>query len=99
MKKLIALVLALSLALVLVACGTSTSKESPEASAEASTAVTGGKIGVAMPTKSLERWNRDGSFLQKQFEAKGYTVELVYSDNDAAKQVNDLENLIADKVN
>ncbi|MFB0919545.1 MAG: sugar ABC transporter substrate-binding protein, partial [Oscillospiraceae bacterium] len=42
---------------------------------------------------------RDGSFLQKQFEAKGYTVDLVYSDNDATKQVSDIENLIADKVN
>ena len=102
MKKVIALVLALSLALVLVACGSSASKESPAASAAPSAAATvaaGGKIGIAMPTKSLERWNRDGSFLQKQFEAKGYTVDLVYSDNDATKQVSDIENLIADKVN
>ena len=52
-----------------------------------------------MPTKSLERWNRDGSFLQKQFESKGCEVELVYSDNDVNQQVNDIENLIADKVN
>ena len=27
----------------------------------------GGKIGISMPTQSLERWNRDGSYLQKQF--------------------------------
>ncbi|PKM72403.1 MAG: ABC transporter substrate-binding protein [Firmicutes bacterium HGW-Firmicutes-16] len=100
MKKVIALVLALSLALVLVACGTSASKESPKASAEPSATVAeGGKIGIAMPTKSLERWNRDGSFLKNQFEAKGYTVDLVYSDNDATKQVSDIENLIAGKVN
>ncbi len=102
MKKVIALVLALSLALVLVACGTSASKESPAASAEASAAATvaaGGKIGIAMPTKTLERWNRDGSFLKKAFEDKGYTVELVYSDDKAATQVSDIENLIADKVN
>jgi putative multiple sugar transport system substrate-binding protein len=59
----------------------------------------GGKVGIAMPTKSLERWNRDGSFLQKQFESKGCEVELVYSDNDVNQQVNDIENLIADKVN
>lgn len=100
MKKVIALVLALSLALVLVACGTSASKESPTAApSAAATVAAGGKIGIAMPTKSLERWNRDGSFLQKQFEAKGYTVDLVYSDNDVTKQVSDIENLIADKVN
>jgi len=100
MKKVIALVLAIALALVLVACGTAATTASPEASAAATEQVAaGGKIGVAMPTKSLERWNRDGSFLQKAFEEKGYEVELVYSDNDVAKQVSDIENLIADKVN
>jgi putative multiple sugar transport system substrate-binding protein len=25
----------------------------------------GKKVGIAMPTKSLERWNRDGSYLQE----------------------------------
>ena len=24
----------------------------------------GGKIGISMPTQSLERWNRDGSYLE-----------------------------------
>ena len=100
MKKLIALALVLAMALLLVACGTSGTKASPAASTEASVApAAGGKIGVAMPTKSLERWNRDGSFLEKAFKEKGYEVELVYSDNDATKQVSDIENLIADKVN
>ena len=41
-----------------------------------------------MPTKSLERWNRDGSYLQEQFESAGYEVELTYSDNDVTQQVN-----------
>jgi len=101
MKKVIALVLALSLALVLVACGTSApaASEEPSTPAESSEPVAeGGKIGIAMPTKSLERWNRDGSFLQKEFEDRGYEVELVYSDNNVDKQVSDIENLIADKV-
>ena len=98
MKKVLILVLVLAMALALVACGTTTTEESTAPAASA--AVTeGGKIGIAMPTKSLERWNRDGSFLQTQFEEKGYEVELVYSDNDVAKQVSDIENLIADKVN
>ncbi|SHI22991.1 putative multiple sugar transport system substrate-binding protein [Sporobacter termitidis DSM 10068] len=111
MKKVLALLLALVLAAALVACSTETSSASPSASSAAPTSsapasdaaspsapAAGGKIGVAMPTKSLERWNRDGAFLKKQFEAQGYTVELTYSDNDATKQVNDIENMIADKV-
>ena len=101
MKKVIVLLLALAMALSLIACGgTKTATTSAAASASpAASVAAGGKIGIAMPTKSLERWNRDGSFLQKQFEAKGYTVDLVYSDNNATKQVSDIENLIADKVN
>jgi len=52
-----------------------------------------------MPTKSLERWNRDGSYLEEQFKGKGCEVELTYSDNKIDQQVKDIENLIADKVN
>ena len=55
-------------------------------------------IGISMPTKSLERWNRDGSYLKEQFESKGSNVELTYSDNKSAQQNNDIEGLIADNV-
>ena len=58
----------------------------------------GDLIGISMPTKSLERWNRDGSYLKEQFEAAGYKVELTYSDNDAVQQNNDISNMIADGV-
>ena len=57
------------------------------------------KIGISMPTKSLERWNRDGSYLKEQFENEGYEVEITYSDNDAEQQVNDIQNLVSDGVN
>ena len=85
----------------------STSSASSEASTEsadtqsssAKPAAGGGQtIGISMPTKSLERWNRDGSYLQDQFEEAGYKVELTYSDNKSAQQNNDIEGLIADKV-
>ncbi len=72
--------------------------EAPAASTEAA-AADGQIVGIAMPTKSLERWNRDGSYLQKQFESKGYKVELTFSDNKIDQQVKDIEGLIADKVN
>lgn len=59
----------------------------------------GGKtVGIAMPTKSLERWNRDGEYLKSQFEEAGYNVELKYSDNDTNQQNNDIQSMIADKV-
>lgn len=56
------------------------------------------KVGISMPTKSLERWNRDGSYLKEQFEAAGYEVLLTYSDNDSVQQNDDISNMIADGV-
>ena len=83
MKKILSFALALMLVLSLCVC------------AMAEDAKT---VGIAMPTRSLERWNRDGQDLQEQFEAAGYAVKLVYSDNDIEQQNNDLANLIADGV-
>ena len=57
-----------------------------------------GKVGIAMPTQSLERWNRDGAYLEDQFKAAGYDVILTYSDNDNDKQVNDIANMLSQDV-
>ena len=84
MKKLVSLVLAL--ALILGVCSF--------AVAEGGTK----KVGIAMPTQSLERWNRDGTYLKEQFEAAGYEVILTYSDNDNDKQVNDIANMLSQDV-
>ena len=58
----------------------------------------GQKIGISMPTQSLERWNRDGSYLDEQFKSAGYETILTYSDNDTNRQVNDIQNMIAEDV-
>lgn len=52
------------------------------------------KIGVAMPTQSLQRWNQDGSNMKQQLESFGYTVDLQYANNDVALQISQLENMI-----
>lgn len=76
-------------------------EDAAEAVAEAATEVAadGALIGISMPTQSLERWNRDGSYLDEQFKAAGFKTELTYSDNDAGRQVNDIQNMLADGVN
>ena len=64
-----------------------------EAEAPAATA-SGNKVGVAMPTKDLQRWNQDGSNMQAELEAAGYEVDLQYASNDVATQVSQIENMI-----
>lgn len=54
----------------------------------------GGKIGVAMPTKDLQRWNQDGENMKKELEEAGYEVDLQYANNDIATQVSQIENMI-----
>ncbi|MDO4546609.1 MAG: sugar ABC transporter substrate-binding protein [Clostridia bacterium] len=52
------------------------------------------KVGVAMPTQDLQRWNQDGENMKAQLEAAGYEVILTYSNNEVARQVSDIENMI-----
>ena len=87
MKKYLALLLALAMVFALAACGGSAAK--PEA------APTGDLVGVAMPTKDLQRWNQDGENMKAMLEKAGYQVDLQYGANDIATQVSQIENMIA----
>jgi putative multiple sugar transport system substrate-binding protein len=109
-KRLLGILLTVMMVISLIGCSsdkdtpTSTDTDATATKAAATTApvATDAKditVGVSMPTKSLERWNRDGAYLKAQFEALGYKVELTYSDDDSDQQVNDLQNLIAEGVN
>ncbi len=51
-------------------------------------------VGVAMPTKSLQRWNQDGANMKSKLEAAGYQVVLEYADNQVEQQVTQVENMI-----
>ena len=103
MKKFLALSLALAMSLSLAACGgngggSSSGSGSASTSGSGSAADGAQKIGISMPTQSLERWNRDGSYLDQQFQAAGYETIVTYSDNDTNRQVNDIQNMIAEDV-
>ena len=111
-KKLLAFLLMAAMLLSLVACGgNGTNNTSSNTGNNAgnqtnnstsdtgdSGAAGGQKVGISMPTQSLERWNRDGSYLDEQFKSAGYETILTYSDNDTNRQVNDIQNMIAEDV-
>lgn len=66
-----------------------------EAEAPKENVDTKGKIiGVAMPTKSSQRWIQDGDNIKAQLEAKGYVVDLQYAEDSVDAQVSQIQNMI-----
>lgn len=51
-------------------------------------------VGIAMPTKSLERWNKDGSNLEALLQDAGYDTNLQYADNKVDQQISQIQNMI-----
>ncbi len=99
MKKILSTMLAAVFMLSLVGCGAAktTNGAAPTTAPAATTTEAkpaGGLIGVAMPTQSLQRWNQDGENMKKELEAKGYTVDLQYANNDVNTQIQGIENMI-----
>ncbi|MEV7867883.1 multiple monosaccharide ABC transporter substrate-binding protein [Streptomyces sp. NPDC088124] len=83
-------VTALSLALSLTACG-----QSSEGGGKDETK--GGKgstVGIAMPTKSSERWIADGNNVVAELKKLGYKTDLQYGEDNVAQQVAQIENMI-----
>ncbi|MEV5434585.1 multiple monosaccharide ABC transporter substrate-binding protein [Streptomyces sp. NPDC052682] len=85
---------AASLALTLSACGQNSEGGSKDEGGDAK----GGTIGIAMPTKSSERWIADGNNVVKDLQSKGYKTKLVYGEDDPDQQVSQVENLITQGV-
>lgn len=103
MKKILGMFLASAMLFSFAACssngavGNSNGSEATSTPAATSTTKTkgsGGKVGIAMPTQSSQRWINDGSNLKSQLEALGYTVDLQYAEDDVQAQVNQIENMI-----
>lgn len=91
---LAAIATAASLALSLTACGQNSEGGSKQKPGDAK----GATIGIAMPTKSSERWIADGANVVKNLRAKGYRTKLVYGEDDPDTQVSQIENLITQGV-
>ena len=53
-----------------------------------------GTIGIAMPTKSSQRWIADGENMVKAFKALGYNTDLQYADDEIPVQLSQVENMV-----
>ncbi len=85
MRSVLAVVASAALALGLAACAPA---------ADGGSEGEGGLVGIAMPTRSSERWIQDGDALKAQFEEAGYTVDLQYAEDDIPTQVSQIENMV-----
>lgn len=113
MRKLLAVLVMLAMVLSLAACGgADKAADAPKADApkaeetkadapkaEEKKAEGGKVIGIAMPTKSSQRWIDDGNNMVKQFEEKGYKCDLQYAEDVVENQVAQIENMITKGVN
>ena len=87
-KKVLLATLAAGSMLALAACSGGSGGGSGDGGGD------GGLIGVAMPTKSSERWIQDGDAVKEQLEEQGFTVDLQYAEDDIPTQVSQIENMI-----
>lgn len=86
MKRLLFVFMTALLLVVLAACGDS--KGAGGGSGDK------GFVGIAMPTKSSERWVHDGENMVKELEKLGYKTDLQYAEDVVENQVSQIENMI-----
>jgi putative multiple sugar transport system substrate-binding protein len=94
-------ILVFAMAIAMVACGTPAANgNSSEPASEAPSVQPseetseGGYIGISMPTKSSERWIKDGNTMKQILEDRGYTVDLQYAEDDIPTQKAQIETMI-----
>lgn len=75
-----------ALSAALAACGNDSSGEGGGGG--------GGKVGVAMPTQTLERWIHDGDNVKTQLTEAGYEVDLQYANDDIPTQQQQIDQMI-----
>lgn len=91
-KKMIALVAGAAMCFGLAACGST--RGGSASKGDGATIEKGATIGISMPTKSEERWNKDGNNLKAKLEKAGYKVILSFADDKPAQQNADIENMV-----
>jgi putative multiple sugar transport system substrate-binding protein len=99
MKKVFVIILSLVLLTSLFACNSADTDQpvqtpdtqTPDGQTPGDDVV---RVGVSMPTKSGERWIRDGDAIKAGLEALGYEVDLQFAEDHVDAQVSQVENMI-----
>ena len=103
MKKFIALLLVLTMTLSLVACGgkaTQTEQTTDPSNQQTDVSDKSGDsktvdIGIVLPTKDEPRWIQDETRFKDALRSTEYSVEVLFSQGDSAREKQNVEALIA----
>src|SRR5262245_35049726 len=71
--------------MLLAACGGGAATEAPTSKLA---------VGIVLPTKDEPRWIQDETRFKDALTAKGYDVEILFSQGDSAKEKTNVESLI-----
>lgn len=102
MKKLLAMLLVLTMTLSLVACGSQPAEQpkEPDTQGDATPSEKPVEsntidIGIVLPTKDEPRWIQDETRFTDALRSTNYSVEVLFSQGDSAKEKQNVEALIA----
>lgn len=85
MKKAMLALLMVAMLMALTACNLAESGAGDKSK---------GYVGLAMPTKSSERWVNDGKNMERLFQEKGYKTDLQFAEDVVENQISQIENMI-----
>ena len=91
-KKILSGLMVMTMVLGLTACGSKAATTTTTKTTD--TKASGQLAGIAMPTKTSQRWIDDGDNMVKSLEKLGYKTDLQYADNNVQNQVAQIENMI-----
>lgn len=90
MKRVLFVLTVLTLSIALVACGSNNAGGNDGGDGDTK----GKTVGIAMPTKSSERWVDDGNNMVEKLEELGYETDLQYAEDVVENQLSQIENMI-----
>ncbi len=85
MKKAMLALLMVAMLMALTACNLAESGAGDKSK---------GYVGLAMPTKSSERWVNDGKNMERLFQEKGFKTDLQFAEDVVENQISQIENMI-----
>ncbi len=90
MRKILALAAASAMVLAMSGCG----RSDDTSTGDGGNLKEKGTIGVAMPTKTSQRWIKDGDYIKAELEKAGYKVNLQYANDDIPTQVTQVNDMV-----